>query len=181
MTLYHIDTDMGVDDGLALLVASRIPGAQIVAVSTVFGNVPIQVATRNARLFQHLLLDQQPFDVFMGAERASDGFSPSAIEAFGADGFGLATSDFAQELAAIDRAPPARPIPEATRPVTLIGIGPATNLPKLASYYGKNNVARIILMSGCFFDVGNQDNAGGFNSPVHRNLKVGEGDKNLLR
>jgi hypothetical protein len=31
-------------------------------------------------------------------------------------------------------------------------------------------------VSFCGFDI-----AGGFNSPVHRNLKVGEGDKNLLR
>ena len=42
-----IDTDPGIDDALALCLALRAPGATVVAVTTVAGNVPVAVATRN--------------------------------------------------------------------------------------------------------------------------------------
>lgn len=43
-----IDTDTGSDDAVALLMAARAPGATIEAVTTVAGNVPLPLATRNA-------------------------------------------------------------------------------------------------------------------------------------
>jgi inosine-uridine nucleoside N-ribohydrolase len=45
----HIDTDMGVDDGLALMVADALL-PDISAISCVFGNVPVETAIRNALL-----------------------------------------------------------------------------------------------------------------------------------
>ena len=43
-----IDTDTGSDDAVALLMAARIPAAEVRAVTTVAGNVPLDQATRNA-------------------------------------------------------------------------------------------------------------------------------------
>ena len=43
------DTDPGVDDALALYYLVRHPQVQLVGVTTVFGNAPVAVTTRNAR------------------------------------------------------------------------------------------------------------------------------------
>ena len=43
------DTDPGVDDALALLYLHRHPAIELVGITTVFGNAPIEVTTRNAR------------------------------------------------------------------------------------------------------------------------------------
>ncbi|UCG65568.1 MAG: nucleoside hydrolase, partial [Deltaproteobacteria bacterium] len=49
-----IDTDPGVDDALALLLALRSPELQVEAVTTVDGNVPVEQATKNAVLLLDL-------------------------------------------------------------------------------------------------------------------------------
>lgn len=41
-----IDTDAGVDDALAILLALAWPDVQIQAITTVHGNVPVETATR---------------------------------------------------------------------------------------------------------------------------------------
>ncbi|MFD9664715.1 nucleoside hydrolase [Rhodococcus sp. NPDC059968] len=43
-----VDTDIGVDDALALLTVAHHPGTEIVGVGTVFGNCPERQAARNA-------------------------------------------------------------------------------------------------------------------------------------
>jgi inosine-uridine nucleoside N-ribohydrolase len=47
----------------------------------------------------------------------------------------------------------ARPL--AASPVTILGLGPATNIPNLVSWYGRSAIEKIVLMSGAFFDRGN--------------------------
>ena len=44
-----IDTDPGVDDALALMLAWHHAGANIAMITAVAGNVPILTATRNTR------------------------------------------------------------------------------------------------------------------------------------
>lgn len=43
-----IDTDPGVDDALAILLAAASPELELLGLTTVFGNCPVDVATRNA-------------------------------------------------------------------------------------------------------------------------------------
>lgn len=66
------DTDIGVDDAFALAYAAKTH--HIVGITTVFGNVPIELAVKNARLFsQHIALDAP---VFRGYSRPlADGIS----------------------------------------------------------------------------------------------------------
>lgn len=167
MTLYHIDTDMGVDDGLALVLADKLFSGSF-ALSTVFGNVPVTVATRNAMLFRELLYRTATLTVFAGADRALDGFSRDARHIHGEDGLGGATRWLdarllqkisSQTVVRLGDAPPPK-----GAPVILIGIGPATNIPRLVSWYGHSAVSRIILMSGVFFDLGNIIPAAEFNA-----------------
>ena len=44
-----IDTDQGVDDALALVFAAACPEVDVLAVTTVAGNVDLEQATSNAR------------------------------------------------------------------------------------------------------------------------------------
>ncbi len=167
MTHYHIDTDMGVDDGLALLLASRLFGTNL-TISTVFGNVPVEVATRNALLFRGLLGRAACWTVLTGASCAQDGFSRDARHVHGSDGLGGATDHVDRDLVAslagasvvVLGSTPPRPVSS----VVLIGLGPATNIPGLVAWYGRAAVERIVLMSGAYFDVGNITPSAEFNA-----------------
>jgi len=45
---FLIDTDTASDDAVALIMAMRRPDVQVVAITTVAGNVPVEQSTRNA-------------------------------------------------------------------------------------------------------------------------------------
>jgi purine nucleosidase len=158
MKFYHIDTDMGVDDGLALALADNLL-RDVRSVSTVFGNVPVDIATRNALIFRDLLGRAGSWNVLKGASRASDGFISSAPHVHGEDGLGGATNGL--EPALLERVALETVIdldaakPLAASHVTIIGLGPATNIPNLVSWYGRSAIEKIVLMSGAFFDRGN--------------------------
>ncbi len=97
MTYYHIDTDMGVDDALALHTANRIFRAALKTVSTVWGNVPLATATRNAMVLR-ALLPKARFAVVAGAARALDGHVRNAHHFHGSDGLGGATKNLGRRL-----------------------------------------------------------------------------------
>ena len=42
-----LDTDTGVDDALAIILALRSPELEVVAITTVNGNVPVDHCTKN--------------------------------------------------------------------------------------------------------------------------------------
>jgi inosine-uridine nucleoside N-ribohydrolase len=168
MTCYHIDTDMGVDDGLALLVADRLL-PRLYALSTAYGNVPLATATRNALLFRELLGAMDSWPVFKGADRSSDDFLHHAHHVHGQDGLGGATSSVEPALlsrvshAHVDDVERLHP-PAGGEPVTIIGLGPATNIPGLVSRFGRQAVKDIVLMTGSFFDRGNVTATAEFNA-----------------
>jgi inosine-uridine nucleoside N-ribohydrolase len=168
MTWYHIDTDMGVDDGLALLVAERML-PRIHSLSTVYGNVPLATATRNALVFRNLFGAAASWPVFKGADRSSDGFQFYARNVHGEDGLGGAIDSL--EPALLNRVSHT-PVDEIERLVPptdgermiIIGLGPATNIPRLVSRFGRKSVKEIVLMTGSFFDRGNITEAAEFNA-----------------
>ncbi len=155
----HIDTDGGTDDALALLVAARLPGVEIIAVSTVFGNVPVETATRNALLIR--TLQRQTWPVVVGAAAAADGFTGGATYIHGQDGLGGCVSNMPKAM--VDALPKPATLPTLSSshwlpqggPIVLLGLGPATNIPLIVERYGAARIARIVLMSGTIFDVGN--------------------------
>ena len=149
---------MGVDDGLALLLASNLIGKSV-TLSTIFGNVSVEIATRNAALFRALLGRRDDWPLFTGASHAQDGFRVNATQVHGQDGLGGATAELDKGLleeAAHCLAPLlSSAAPPDVKSVVLVGLGPATNIPRLVSWFGRHAVARIVLMSGALFDVGN--------------------------
>lgn len=146
-----IDCDPGTDDAIALWLALASPGLDVVMVTVVGGNVGLDVTLPNARAIVGVA-GRADIPVVAGSSRALLGAFPDAAEVHGADGLGGVV---------LPEGPPAAPgiaadrIRETLRAVgpdgvTLVGIGPATNLalalatePALAA-----NVAEIVLMTG---------------------------------
>lgn len=124
-----IDTDPGVDDAYALLLAMRSPELQIMAVSAVAGNVPIKFTLPNAlRLVEIAGRDDIP--VAGGAAEPLTRTLVTAAYAHGENG--LAGVDFGSPKLQPVKEPSAdlisRLVRENPGEITLIGIGPLTNI-----------------------------------------------------
>ena len=159
-----IDCDPGTDDALALFLALASPELDVLAVTATGGNVGLAYTLANARALTALAGSAVP--VYAGADRPLLGAFVNAPRVHGADGLG--------GIALPQGGPPApgvaadairRILRDAPQPVTLVGIGPVTNLalalmtePALLS-----NVQQIVLMSGAWGE-GNATPAAEFNA-----------------
>ncbi|MFD1151364.1 nucleoside hydrolase [Saccharothrix hoggarensis] len=153
MTPLIIDTDPGVDDALALALAVASPEVELIGVTTVFGNVSLENTTRNAlRLLALLGRDDVP--VAVGAARPLVHPHPHLSSAHGSDGL----SGYAHTLPEPTRGPDARDavtllrelLEQADRPVTIVPIGPLTNIALLlaAHPHVKPKIGRLVVMGG---------------------------------
>lgn len=159
-----IDCDPGTDDAVALLLAFASPELSVLAVTVAGGNAGLHCTLPNALALTALA--NSPTPVHAGADRPLLGRFVGEPRVHGDDGLG------GVELPPGGPAAPGlaadvirRLLREAAEPVTLIGIGPATNFalalatePALAA-----KVARIVLMSGARAE-GNVTPAAEFNA-----------------
>ncbi|MGI9063893.1 MAG: nucleoside hydrolase [Pseudonocardiaceae bacterium] len=158
MTPVIIDTDPGVDDAVAILLAAASREVALLAITTVFGNVDLATTTANALRLRSLAgLGHVP--VAAGAARPF--VHPQREHAagrHGADGLG----GCADLLPAPEGPVHARGavalmadlLRSATEPVTLVPIGPLTNVALLLAAHPdvKPRIARIVAMGGCLTD-----------------------------
>jgi purine nucleosidase len=159
-----LDCDPGTDDALAILLALASPELSVLAITVAGGNVGLAHTLRNARGLTGLTGSGTP--VYAGADRPLLGAFTSAATIHGEDGLGGIALPVGAPAAAGLAADAIRTIlRDAGEPVTLIGIGPATNLalalttePGLAV-----KVAQIVLMSGAWAE-GNVTPAAEFNA-----------------
>jgi len=156
-----VDTDPGIDDSLALILAAR--AARLLAVSTSYGNTTLDNATRNARL----VLDRAgcAAPIFAGADRPLQRPLVTAKETHGTEGLGD------------HRLPPAEPvrptpssIVDAVRaaggPITLVTLGPLTNLALALRHdaaFLRSQVTRHVAMGGNIAAAGNSGGLAEFN------------------
>lgn len=82
-----IDCDPGVDDAVALMLAFGSPALEVLAVTAVGGNVPVEKTARNARLLRQIA-GRGDVPVFMGAERPLRREPAGAGEFHGPEGLG---------------------------------------------------------------------------------------------
>ena len=152
-----IDTDPGVDDATALLMALACPTLDILGIATVGGNVPLARATRNAlALLEYAGRTDIP--VYRGASRPLRGRFPYAREVHSPSGLTRrlpnptvrpAEANAAQFLAdALDAAP---------GEITVIALGPLTNLARLLRRHpaALRCVRSIVVMGGGIDGPGN--------------------------
>jgi purine nucleosidase len=155
-----IDTDPGVDDAQAIMMAVRYPGARVEALTAVAGNVGLDHTSRNACKVLEVLGTDIP--VFAGA--ASALVYPAGTAAFvhGDDGFGDCGAVPTSRVVEGEHAANAlvRLANEAPGERTLVAIGPLTNLalalhldPDLPGKYRK-----LVVMGGAVESRGNTQN-----------------------
>ena len=87
MTQIIIDCDPGIDDALALLLAAGSDELDIIAVTTVAGNRPVDITTANARKVLNLA-GMPHVPVYAGAERPLGHAQARCNLVHGEDGLG---------------------------------------------------------------------------------------------
>ena len=159
-----IDTDTASDDAVALAMALRHPGVDVVAITTVAGNCPVEQSTRNALYTAELCGAVVP--VYQGAAGPLVESARFATWFHGEDGLGnqgyprpkreSESTDATTALITAIRANPG---------CTLVTLGPLTNLvialrqaPDLIDLVG-----RCVVMGGTVNAVGNVTPAAEFN------------------
>lgn len=149
-----IDTDPGVDDAVALMLAAASPEVQLLAVTTVFGNAALEVTTANALRLRTLAgLGNLP--VAAGAARPLVHPSPQRTDRWhGRDGL-CGQAKLLPEARGRVNALGAVPLMAtllrgAVAPVTLVAIGPLTNIALLLAVHPevKPRIGRIVIMGG---------------------------------
>lgn len=159
-----LDCDPGTDDAFAILLALASPELEVLAITVAGGNVGLTHTLRNARALTSLAGSRVP--VYAGSDRPLLGAFVSETRVHGEDGIGgIVLPDGAPAAPGMAADVIRRILRDAVAPVTLIGIGPATNLalalttePALAS-----RVSAIVLMSGAWAE-GNVTPAAEFNA-----------------
>lgn len=85
-TKFVIDTDTASDDAVALIMALRSPSVEVLAITTVAGNVDVRQAARNALYTAELCGSNVP--IYVGAEKPLTREHASADWFHGRDGLG---------------------------------------------------------------------------------------------
>ena len=169
-----IDTDPGVDDALALLLALRSRELDVRALCTVCGNVDVHRATRNLCTVLNLLPGPYP-PLAQGAKHPLQRTLCTAGHIHGTDGLGGRTTsqpvpqDPKEKVLPLSRRDAAdeilHHIAGSSEALTLIALGPLTNI-ALALQRDRQLVHRIqelIVMGGAYTQAGNITPAAEFN------------------
>ncbi|VVT30332.1 nucleoside hydrolase [Rhizobium sp. EC-SD404] len=162
-----IDTDPGQDDAAAILLALASPELDILGITTVAGNVPLDWTTRNALIICELA-GRDDIPVYAGAHGPLTRPLVTAEHVHGKTGLDGPLLDEPvlklQDEGAVDFIIRTLRAEEAGT-VTLCALGPLTNLalalqkaPEIAG-----RIAEIVLMGGGFFEGGNITPAAEFN------------------
>jgi purine nucleosidase len=157
-----IDTDPGIDDALALILSLYSPEIEIQAVTTVCGNVPVQLATKNVFRLLSLMEIKTPPPVATGSGQPLHEDPAFAFHVHGSDGLG--GLNIFKDL----NTPHIDTLPEATGliseivskhpgEVTLVMLGPLTNLALLLQNdeAAAKKIKEVIIMGGAVFVPGN--------------------------
>jgi len=153
-----LDTDPGIDDAIALCYALNHPELEVLAFTTIYGNVSVDLATSNAlRLCE---LNDRPVTVATGSSTPIE-IPPNPVADFvhGANGFGeielpepsLQASSLGAAELIVDL------IHKHPGEITLVAVGPLTNIaqalslsPDIAAL-----VKEVVVMGGAFHREGN--------------------------
>lgn len=158
-----IDTDPGVDDALALMMALKNPGFEVLGITTVAGNATIENVTRNARYVLDFL-GRNELPIFSGSNRPLNRNLKLAT-VHGDDGF-LGLNPLANvelnngaERFIIDS------VKNNPGELVIIALGPLTNIARAiqADPEAMLQVKRLIVMGGAVEVPGNMGEGAEFN------------------
>ena len=146
-----LDCDPGHDDALAILLALARPEIELLGITTVAGNAPLEATTRNA-LSVLTLAGRTDIPLASGADRPLRRALRTAVQVHGASG--LEGADLpaptvaARPEGAVELM--ARLCRESDSPVTLVPTGPLTNVALFLGAHPelRDRIDRICLMGG---------------------------------
>ncbi|HIG56390.1 MAG TPA: nucleoside hydrolase [Candidatus Handelsmanbacteria bacterium] len=174
-----LDVDMGVDDALAIMLALQSPEVELLGISTVFGNVPLNQATRNALQVLELM-GRDEIPVYVGAGEPLIRKLVHAEAVHGESGLGDAVLPDPEMLPAgnaldfLIEGIQARP-----GEVIVIATGPLTNLALVEKKQPGilDQARRVLVMGGALAEAGNITPVSEFNSfadphAFHQLIKV---------
>jgi inosine-uridine nucleoside N-ribohydrolase len=148
-----IDTDPGIDDLVAVAMAARAPSLDLIAITTTYGNASLASTTRNAAELLRLA-GRAEVAVRPGADRPLVRSAPTAPEMHGVTGAGHAPVPHAAVPAATPNEQVlAELLADQANPVTLVTLGPLTNLAHALRHNPeavRSLVKQHIGICGCF-------------------------------
>lgn len=153
-----LDTDPGIDDALALFLALASPEVELVAITTVSGNVAVDHTTRNALSLLELA-GRTDIPVARGCERPLVSLPVEAAHVHGDNGLGGVILPEPQMPLYAGHAVDViiETVLNAPGEITIVAVGPLTNLalalrrePRLAS-----SVREVVIMGGALRVPGN--------------------------
>ncbi|MCB1741376.1 MAG: nucleoside hydrolase [Gammaproteobacteria bacterium] len=188
---FAIDTDPGIDDALALILAFRAPRVSVELITTVAGNLPLRQVTYNARLLTALAAPATTPPIVSGAARPLRGRSVTATHIHGDDGLGGLTALrdrrgaplYDTALPPASRGAPAALLDCARRHagnLTVVALGPLTNIALALQADAQTllGIERLVVMGGAIGVGGNISAAAEFNfraDPHAAELVLGSG------
>ncbi|MFJ8814093.1 nucleoside hydrolase [Amycolatopsis thermoflava] len=149
-----IDTDPGVDDAFAIALAALSEDVELLGVTTVFGNVPLEATTLNARRVL-ALCGRADVPVAAGAARPLvHAQLQRASHVHGSDGLSGRSAALPEPARALEPGGAVSLLVSlleaAAEPVTIAPIGPLTNIALLLAAHPevREKIARIVVMGG---------------------------------
>ena len=158
-----IDTDPGIDDALAIQFALACPEFEVIGLTTIYGNVPVERSTENAlRLIE--LAGRPNIPVAKGASRSwKKPYEGPKAAVHGEDGQGNTWSDPSSLSAA--NIPAAefivQQVQKYPKQLTIVALGPLTNLADALKIRPEIQelVKEVVFMGGNPFSPGNRNPA----------------------
>jgi purine nucleosidase len=154
-----IDTDPGIDDAVAILLALKSPEFDIRGITTVAGNIGIATTTRNARRIL-ALAGRSDIPVIVGAAAPISRKGFDTVDIHGNDGLGgVSFPQLDAQPAGHDAVAWLAQLleEEAAGTVDILALGPLTNIARLLSAHpaSASRIGRLVAMGGAIREPGN--------------------------
>jgi purine nucleosidase len=173
-----LDMDPGVDDALAIFLAMNSPEIEVLAITTVTGNIDAESSARNARIILDFLRTQpgKHFPIPIIAQGCAPDISrQNATNVHGPDGLGGISLEWGEpktpmaEKNAVELI--GELLTEHPKEITIIATGPLTNIAQCIRQCpdAMRQVKELVVMGGVFFESGNRTQTAEFN--IHADPK----------
>lgn len=151
-----IDCDPGIDDSLAIMLALTSPEVEVLGITIVCGNSPVEMGSENAKkILKHM--NRLDVPVYIGESKPLKRDYVNALDTHGADGLGESflpeVEGYQQEIGAVDFLADVL----KKEKVSVIALGPMTNLARLIQkdQAAFDQIEEIVSMGGSFKSHGN--------------------------
>lgn len=162
-----IDTDAGVDDAIAIMMALSHPEINTLGITTVNGNVEVDKVTKNVGIISGLLNASVP--VFRGCERPILANRSHSDGIHGSDGLGGASESYSGVAKGVEEERAALALVRLAKQYadnfTLLALGPLTNIAlavRLDPLFVRNT-PKLVIMGGAVEACGNASTVAEFN------------------